>query len=246
MSNSAEPKAKRAYDARNRRARAEQERHDTRLRVLAAAEKRFLSDGYTATKMVDIADEAGVALATVYRSAPSKADLVLMLMEQAVTGAEPGDSPDEPMTFTNRELPQYPQIAAEPDPRQQVRMIARNIADIQERVAPLWRVFGDAAAVDAKAAAAMEATLERRGSAFQVVVGLLPQQHFRESPRHSVDTLWGLSSPDMYLMMRRVRGWSARRYRDWLSGALEVLLLGPASEPPASPRRTSTKSAAKR
>ena len=40
---------KRAYDARSRRNRAEQERAETLDRVLAAARSRFLSEGYAGT-----------------------------------------------------------------------------------------------------------------------------------------------------------------------------------------------------
>ena len=55
--------AKRPYDARRRRERATEERQATRGRVVEAARDLFLSRGYVATTMADIAREAGVALA---------------------------------------------------------------------------------------------------------------------------------------------------------------------------------------
>jgi len=63
--------------------------------------------------------------------------------------------------------------------------------------------------------------------AFDEAVGLLPQAALGESPGESVDTLWALSSPETYLMLRSVRGWTHRRYRDWLRRTLLLQLLAP-------------------
>lgn len=223
---------KRGYDARSRRHRAEQERADTRDRVLAAARTRFLSEGYAGTTMLDIAAEAGVAIASVYRAGRSKAELIDMILELATAGGDPEGSPDQPRAFAALAPLQYPLIAAQPDPQQQVQMIADGIAVVMERVAPLWNVLRDAAGVDAGAAATMGAMLERRAAAFEVAVGLLPQRRLRVSRRECVDTLWALSSPEMYLMLRTIRGWSHRRYRDWLRRTLQVQLLAPPNDPP--------------
>lgn len=221
------PPAKRSYDARSRRGRAEQERADTRDRVLAAARQRFLADGYAATKMVDIADEAGVAIASVYRSARSKAELIEMVLQRATVG----DDPEQQRGSSTPARPAYPPIAAEPDPQQQVRMIADRIAGALDRVAPLWAVLRDAAGVDATAAAAMTAALQRRAASLEVAVGLLPEPRLRVSPADSVDTLWALSSPETYMMLRSVRGWSHTRYRDWLRRTLLIQLLTPVTDP---------------
>lgn len=219
------PAAKRGYDARSRRGRAELERADTRQRVLAAARARFLADGYTGTKMLDIAAEAGVAIASVYRAGRSKAELIEMIL--ATTGDDLDQASNQSVTFAALNPPQYPLIAAEPDPAQQVRMIADRIAGVLERIGPLWTVFRDAAGVDARAAATMRAVLDRRAAAFEIAVALLPAQRLRVSRRECVDTLWALSSPEMYLMLRSIRGWSQHHYRDWLRQTLLVQLLTP-------------------
>lgn len=226
------PPGKRDYDARSRRHRAERERADTLDRVLAAARSRFLAEGYAGTKMLDIAAEAGVALASVYRAGRSKAELIEMILERANSGGDSERSPGQPQTFAALAPPSYPQIAAEPDPQQQVRMMAELIADTLERMGSLWNVLRDAAGVDAGAAATMHAMLERRAIAFEAAVSLLPVERLRASPSESIDTLWALSSPEMYLMLRTVRGWSHHRYRDWLIRTLQVQLLIPLNEPP--------------
>lgn len=233
-------RATRSYDARSRRERAELERADTRKRVLAAARVRFLADGYAGTKMLDIAAEAGVAIASVYRAGRSKAELIEMLLEMAVTGNDPGEVPNQSLRVAALDPPQYPQIAAEPDPQQQVQMIADLITGVLDRMGPLWTVLRDAASVDANAAATLRAMDDRRAAAFEVSVALLPAQQLRASPRESVDTLWALSSPEMYLMLRALRGWSHRRYRDWLRRTLLVLLLSAPNDPSEQPQGQTT------
>ena len=230
MSNFQEqPVVKRAYDAKSRRERAVRERGNTRERVLAAARRRFLADGYTATKMTDIADEAGVAIASVYRAGRGKAELIQMIIAMDNAKVRARDAPEHQLRATD--LPAFPAIAAEPDPERQVEMIADRIADTLETVAPLWTVLRDAAGVDAGAAEAMQAQLELRASSFEVAVGILPAQRLRMSKSDSIDTLWALSSPEMYLMLRSTRSWSTRRYRTWLRRMLLVQLLTPSPAP---------------
>lgn len=224
-----QPPAKRAYDARSRRQRAEQERADTRGRVLAAARTRFLADGYAGTKMLDIAGEAGVAIASVYRAGSSKAELIEMILEQAIAGDDA--PPEQHLTIAALGPPHYPQIAAATDPQRQVRMIADRIAAVTERIGPLWTVLRDAASVDAGAAGTMQTILERRAASYELAIDLLPKQRLRASRRESVDTLWALTSPETYLMLRTIRGWSHRRYRDWLRQTLLLQLLTPTTDP---------------
>lgn len=227
------PSAKRSYDARSRRQRAEQERADTRGRVLAAARARFLADGYAGTKMLDIATEAGVAIASVYRAGRSKAELIEMILELAIAGDDRDGSPDQRPTIAALGPPRYPQIAAAAaDPEQQVQMIADRITGVLDRIGPLWTVLRDAASVDAGAAATMHSILERRAASYEVGVDLLPKARLRASRRESIDTLWALTSPETYLMLRTVRGWSHRRYRDWLRQTLLLQLLTPTTGPP--------------
>jgi AcrR family transcriptional regulator len=221
---SGEPEGKRSYDAQSRRERAEQERRDTRERVTDAARRLFLANGYAATKMVDIAEDAGVAIASVYRAGRSKAELIEMILELDTVGDEPLSKRP---TYAALERPEFPLIAAEPDPQQQVLMIADRIAGVLDRLAPLWTVLRDAASVDPRAAATMHAMLEHRGTSFEVAVGMLPEHRLRESRSQAVDTLWALSSPETYLMLCSVRGWSHRHYRDWLRRTLLVQLLAP-------------------
>ncbi|SNY94134.1 transcriptional regulator, TetR family [Cohaesibacter sp. ES.047] len=66
--------------------RIEQQQVKTR-QILAAAERLFLEHGYVGTTMDAVAEEAAVTKQTVYRYFPSKADLVIALIEGDDDGA---------------------------------------------------------------------------------------------------------------------------------------------------------------
>ena len=106
------PTTKRPYDARRRRERAEEERRATQLRVAEAARRLFLSKGYVATTMAEIAKEAGVALQSVYSAGQSKADLLHLVTDLAVAGDE-----QDVMLL---ERPDFAAVAGESDPQRQV------------------------------------------------------------------------------------------------------------------------------
>jgi AcrR family transcriptional regulator len=210
---------KRPYDARHRRERAEEERRVTRLRVVEAARSLFLTRGYRATTMADVAREAGVALQSVYKAGQSKADLLHLVTDFAVAGDD-----HEVMLL---ERPNVAAIAHESSPERQVQMIADIIAGTMERLAPVWVAYREAAAVDAKAAANLVAAHQRRHDTFAGMIRMLPEHRLRQSPEESTDTAWAIGSIDVFLLMRSLREWDAAHYSEWLSRTLVDLLLTP-------------------
>lgn len=209
--------AKRRYDARRRRERAEQERRATQLRVAEAARRLFLSKGYTATTVAEIAREAGVALQSVYSAGQSKADLLHLVTDLAVAGD------DQQVMLLQR--PTFAAVAEEPHPERQVQMIAGLIAATLERLAPVWVAYREAAAVDAKAAANLTAAHRRRHETFAGMIGMIGEQHLRRSPEEAIDTAWAIGSVDVFLLLRSIQGWDGPRYADWLSRTLVDQLL---------------------
>src|SRR5689334_20414086 len=75
-------KSPRRYDASRRREQAER----TRDAVLTAARRLLLEDGYAATTVARIADEAGTSVDTVYKAFGGKSGVVRTLWEQALAG----------------------------------------------------------------------------------------------------------------------------------------------------------------
>jgi AcrR family transcriptional regulator len=211
--------AKRPYDARRRRERAEEERRATRLRVVEAARGLFLTRGYVATTMADIAREAGVALQSVYTAGQSKAELLHLVADLAVAGD------DQDVMMTDR--PSFTAVAAQSSAERQVEMIAAIITSVLERLAPVWVAYREAAAVDAKAAAYLVAAHERRHETFAAVIGAIPERRLRRSPEESTDTAWAIGSIDVFLLLQSIQGWDVGRYSAWLRRTLVDQLLIP-------------------
>jgi AcrR family transcriptional regulator len=204
-----------------RRERAAEERSATRRRVVEAARELFLSRGYVATTMADIARQAGVALQSVYTAGQSKADLLHLVTDLAVAGD------DQEVMLVDR--PEYAAIAAESDPVRQVQMFARMIATTMERLAPVWIAYREAAAVDPKAASNLVAAHRRRRETFGTLIRMVPEQRLRQPYERSADTMWAMGSIDVFLLYRTILDWDASRYAEWLNDTLvDQLVTSPA------------------
>jgi len=210
---------KRAYDSRRRRERAEDERRETRRRVIDAAHRLFVANGYVGTTMAQIAKEAGVAIQSVYKAGTSKADLLHVVVDVAVAGD------DEELLMEQRQI--VADIAKEPDPREQVRRIAALVTLVQDRSAPIQAAYRQAAATDDKVAAELRAAHLRRLETFAGIVGMIPSVALRYSPEATTDTVWAIGSSEVYLLFRDVRGWSSDQFREWLTTTLLDQILVP-------------------
>jgi AcrR family transcriptional regulator len=209
--------SKTPYDARRRRERADEERRATRVRVVEGARRLFLSRGYVATTMADVAKEAGVALQSVYKAGRSKADLLHLVTDLAVAGD------DQKVMLLDR--PSYQAISHQSTPEGQVTAIAALTAATMERLAPVWVAYREAAAVDPKAAANLVTAHQRRHITFTGMIRMLPEQRLRRPVEESVDTAWAIASIDVFLLLRSIRGWDAGQYSAWLSRTLVDQLL---------------------
>jgi AcrR family transcriptional regulator len=207
----------RSYDATRRRERAEEERRATQRRVVEAARELFVSRGYVATTVADIAKEAGVALQSVYNAGQSKASLMHLVVDLAVAGD------DLDVLLVDR--PTFTAIADQPTAEQQVEVIAALIAETMQRLAPVWVAYREAAAVDPTGAANLEAAHRRRSETFADMIGRVDQERLRLPPEEAADSAWAVGSIDVYLLLRTIRGWSHERYAAWLTRTLVDLLV---------------------
>lgn len=213
--------AKRPYDARKRRERAEVERQATRARVIEAATRLFATNGYKGTTMADIARESGVAMQSVYTAGRSKAELLQAAVGRSVAGD------DEEILVHER--PAYVVMATESDAVHQVELLAEAICEIHERSEPMQAAQREAAVLDPVVAAGLETAHRQRWETFRAVVGRLPEARLRTSPDESADTAWAVASAEVFLLLRRGRGWSWDQIREWLAHTLVDLLLLPES-----------------
>ena len=89
----------------------------------------FAATGYVATTIQDIADEAEVAVQTVYAVFGNKRELLRQVLEAAVTG----DAEQTPLM----EHARVRVMAQEPDGRRRAEMDAAMVAEIGPRIAPI-------------------------------------------------------------------------------------------------------------
>lgn len=210
---------KRPYDARRRRERAEEERQATKSRVIEAAIRLFSANGYKGTTMADIAAEAGVAIQSVYTAGRSKAELLQAAVQRSVAGD------DQEVLVHQR--PGFTALAAETNPEVQVRLAASAICDIQERSEPMQAAQREAAALDPVIAAGLDAAHRKRRETVRAVIGMVPEDRLRYSVEDSTDTVWAVASAEVFLLLRRVQGWSWDQICEWLAHTLADLLLLP-------------------
>src|SRR5919198_5558241 len=126
-------KSRRRYHSPRRREQAAA----TRLAILESAQRLFERDGYAATTMAAIAQEARVALKTVYVAFDTKSGLLRALWHLLLRG----DEDDVPIP----ERPWYRAVVAEPDPERKLRLGAHNARLVKERAGALLAVIRSAA-----------------------------------------------------------------------------------------------------
>ena len=115
-------------------------RGDAPALVCEAAYRLFSTKGYLATSIEDIAAEAGVAVATVYKVFTNKATVLSEAVARAMAGAD-GRARVE-------DQPWWREQFTEPDPARQLRLIARNARRIYDRAAAILEVVRAAAPLD--------------------------------------------------------------------------------------------------
>lgn len=206
---------KRRYDTTRRQATAQ----ETRRRILDAALRLFLDRGYTRTTVEAIATEASVSIETVYLSVGGKASLVRYLVETAISGT---DQPVQP-----RQRPGVMEIHAEPDPRLKLKLFARMVRPMLERLAPIWLVVLEAAPTDTELRSLVDQLLERRAASMRLVIKQLTENRpLRPEISKDVarDVVWAMNSPEFYRLMVVGCGWTGEIFEEWLADAWERLL----------------------
>lgn len=190
----------------------------TRWAVLQSARRLFLEHGYGATTLKAVADEAGVAVQTVYAGFGSKRELLKQVIDISIVGD------DEPLSIDQR--PNVKAMWAEPDPKKRARMAAAITRSIVEGAAPVFKIVRDAASADPEVAELLRVMLaDRRRGMRDAARALAGNGELRVPIRDAADTLFVLYSPDVALLLLYDAGWSLARYEAWLADALEHLLL---------------------
>jgi len=178
-----------------------------------AALALFSTAGYAATTIQAVADEAGVAVQTVYAVFGNKRELLRLALEAAVTGVA------APLPLTERS--EFTAIADEPDARRRAAMDAAMTAQMSPRIAPILKVVREAAAVDPDFATTLAAiTAQRRADMAAAATILAGNDGPTLELEDAIGTLYVLYSPDVFTALTGELGWSIEQYERWLAEML--------------------------
>src|SRR6266496_2747645 len=205
----------------------------TRARIRESAARLFVEQGFVATTVKQVAAAAGVAERTVYAAFPSKADLFNEVLGVATVGD------DRPVPVAERA--EFRAAFGERDGHRALQLIVDYGTALLERAGPLIITSIESAGADPD----MRRIADEGAHATAVNLGAFVRalaDHGALRPgldaQQAADVLLVLSSPHVHHLLRRDRGWSVERYRDWLLDTLTSTLLPDAGGRSAPSRST--------
>ena len=200
-----------SQDLRQRRADAT--RGVTRRAVLQAARALFTESGYANTPIRRIAEEAGVAVQTIYATFGSKPAVLVGLLE---------------LVDQETVAPLAAQLANTEDAGQVLDLTAKLQRHVRESAGELMRLVVQGAAMDPEVSKVWEEGFDRhRQGITRVCEQLAKSRSLRKglSVEDATATALALTSLEAYEEAVRHAGWSHDRYEQWLSAALRAALL---------------------
>ena len=208
---------KRKYDSSRRQAQAD----ETRRQMLTAAHKLFIERGYAGATIEAIAAAAGVAPETIYAVFKNKGRILVSLINfLSATRAE------ERVPLLERAGPQA--VAQEHDQRRQLQIFAQVVANNLEGNASISEIILVAAKTDHDIKKIMQQLIKQRRQHMAVAVQQIASNGpFRENmdEAYATDTVWTLTSPEVFLLLTRDLGWAKEKYAQWLAETLIRVLL---------------------
>jgi AcrR family transcriptional regulator len=201
-----ESKPTRRYDSPRRREQAAA----TRREILETARRLFEEQGYAATTMAAIADEAGVALKTVYVVFDTKAGVLRALWNLLLRG----DDDERPIA----EQAWYREVLEQPDPVQQLRLNARNSRAGKVRLGSTFELIRSAAPIEPEIAELWERIqTEYHANQRAIVQSISRKGALKPGLRidRAADLLWAINNPDVWQLLVVRRGWSPAAYERW-------------------------------
>ena len=192
----------------------------TRSRIRQAAAAQFIEKGYAATTMRAIAAEAEVGERTLYDAFPTKVALFSHTLGVATVGDE--------QAVAVMDRPQVSRAQRADTPRESLAEFVEFSTDLLERAGDLIMVSIQAAGADPDMKAAAEAGAEATHRVYLSVCDALERRDALATgvdAAAAADIMFALCSPHTHYALRRIRGWTAERYRTWLQDTLTQQLL---------------------
>ena len=203
--NSAEPVKRRSYDSSRRRAQA----NETRSAIIRAARDLFIERGYGHTTVVDIANEVGVSVETIYASVGTKTELLHKAWDITVGGD------DQVIVFHER--PEVLAIRNEPDLARRLMLHAAFSTKTAQRIAPFQLMVQSAAGADPAASAMLEEMGRQRLTGIGVMAAEAAKTgQLAVSEQECRDVIWSMTDGMLWHRLVNERGWTNERFAEWL------------------------------
>lgn len=207
---------KRSYDSARRREQARQ----TRTAITDVARRRFLADGFAATTIATIANEARVSVDTIYKAFGGKPGLVSAICQEALTGQGPvpAETRSDAMQATER------------NPREIIRGWGALTTEVAPRIAPILLLVRAAAAADPEMRRLQsQLNAQRLERMTHNARSLANTGGLRADVtiENAGEILWTYSSPELYELLVLTRGWPLDGYGKFIADAMIAALLKP-------------------
>lgn len=200
----------RRYDSLRRTAQAQQ----TRAEIASAARRLFVSRGWAATTVRDVAREAGVSVPTVYSAYGNKTSLALALADATSLAAG---------------IPQMVEEleAAESNPPRQIAAMASYDRRLYEHAGDIITLAREAGRAEPELARTYQEGRERADRTRTQVFSSWSDGTLREGldVASAVDVYAALCNIDVYTTLTVERGWTPDRVEQWWCEALARELL---------------------
>lgn len=206
----------RSYDNSSRAEAA----RETRLRILAAARRLIVSEGYRSFGIAALAGAAGVSPQTVYNAVGGKAEVLKACYDVTLAGD------DEPVAMSDR--PAFRALALAESTEQWIAAYAAWTRFVHERVGGLvGAVLFPGEALDG-GAGGFAATIDRERRIGTTHAMTAYAERFGLPAGHTLDRLidavWTLNAPEVYDRLVRRSGWSPEEFERWITGQLRAAL----------------------
>lgn len=204
-------------DVKTQKKSRREQAQDTRERIVRAALEVFVEEGYTGTRMADIAKRAGVAVQTVYFVFHTKPELLAACFEYAVLGPEKLPPPQQSFNAD---------IRSARSGRAMLKAFVTGNAAICARAAAINEV-ARAAPHEPEARAVLDNSEDMRRRGLGDYIAQISQRFgLRDGldPDKATDILMTVNHPQTYLTLRGY-GWSEQEFVDWATDTCASQLL---------------------
>ncbi len=189
--------------------------------IVDAAAQLFLERGYHATSLGQIAEQAGVAVQTIYNSIGSKREVLSRVLDFAAAG----ERAPQPVPEFMRE-----QAERAPEPRQIIEQLIEFWRDALPRTAAIFRVIREAASLDPEVAAIERRRAAQRLRNYGIAAELLDRRGALRAGLtvdQAAAVIFAIGHPEAYRTLVLDGHWDNDAWAEWARAALETALLKP-------------------